>query len=192
MNWFTIGGNIKMKLTIKEMSAASLCAALTAVLSQISISVPLSPVPFTLQTFAVFLSAAVFGRKIGLLSQVVYIILGITGLPVFAGFESGPATIIGPKGGYLISFPIIPLVTAFIMDRFAKKTVGSIFLSLLAGLIPCYVLGTLWLGIILKLSVLKAIIMGTGLFVVFDIIKALAVSYISVKLQPLLSAGRFS
>lgn len=176
-----------MKLTIRDMTSASIFAALTAVLSQIIITIPFSPVPFTLQTFSVFLSAVVLGSKRSFLSQIIYIILGLVGLPVFAGFESGLGTIIGPKGGYIISFPLMTLLICYIIDKFKIDSIKGIFLAQLSGLVLCYAIGSAWLGVTMKLTLVQAIIMGTGIFVIFDIIKAIAAAVIGQKLRKILA-----
>ena len=94
----------------RELARAALFAALIAICSWISIP---TAVPFTLQTFAVFLALGVLGGKLGTLSVAVYLLLGAVGLPVFAGFQGGLGALLGATGGYLA--PTYLLSTAFII-----------------------------------------------------------------------------
>lgn len=117
-----------------------LCAALTAVCSQIQIP---AAVPFTLQTFAVFLACGLLGGKRGTVSVLIYILLGAVGLPVFAGFKGGIGALLGTTGGYIIGF----LFTALVMWLFEKvpgKKMILLGISMICGLLVCYAFGTAW------------------------------------------------
>jgi len=92
-------------------SLASLFSTLTALGAYISI--PISHVPITLQTFFVYLAGAILGSKLALLSQIIYILIGIIGFPVFAYGKAGFGVLIGPTGGYLIGF----IIGAYIIGR---------------------------------------------------------------------------
>ncbi len=125
----------------KDIVYIGIFAAIITICSWIS--VPFT-VPFTLQTFAVFLSVLLLGGKRGTLSVLVYILLGTVGLPVFSGFKGGIGAIIGPTGGYIIGF----IATALIMWAFEhapmkNRTVSSV-ISMLLGLAACYAFGTTW------------------------------------------------
>lgn len=106
------------------------------------ISVP-TAVPFTLQTFAVFIAVETLGGRLGTMSVIVYLILGAIGVPVFAGFSGGLGILLGSTGGYLIGFVFSALVMWVIEGIFGRKPVVSI-LAMLAGLLVCYLFGTLW------------------------------------------------
>lgn len=121
-----------------------LFAALIAVCSQIQIP---GAVPFTLQTFAVFLAVGLLGGKRGTVSVLIYILLGAIGLPVFAGFKGGIGALLGTTGGYIIGF----IFTALVMLAFEKISVKGkvkkmilLGISMVAGLIVCYAFGTAW------------------------------------------------
>ncbi|MCR5118031.1 MAG: biotin transporter BioY [Lachnospiraceae bacterium] len=123
----------------------SLAAAFLAVCSWISIPSIASLVPFTLQTFAVFVIVGLLGGKIGTLAILVYIMMAAVGVPVLSGFKGGLAALSGPTGGYVIGF----LFTALIMSLFRpliKKghAVPLLVLSMILGLAVCYLFGTLW------------------------------------------------
>ena len=121
-----------------------LFAALIAVCSQIQIP---GAVPFTLQTFAVFLAVGLLGGKRGTVSVLIYILLGAIGLPVFAGFKGGIGALLGTTGGYIIGF----IFSALVMLAFEKISVKGkvkkmilLGISMVAGLIVCYAFGTAW------------------------------------------------
>lgn len=115
-------------------------AALMAVFSWISIP---TAVPFTLQTFGVFLAVGVLGGKRGTLAVLVYIILGVVGLPVFAGFTGGVGILFTNTGGYILGFLFSALLMWGIEKFLGRKPVIHIF-SMIAGLIVCYAFGTAW------------------------------------------------
>src|SRR5215208_6670677 len=100
----------KTHLNIAIMTRTALMAAVTAVAAQIAIPLPFSPVPFTLQVLAVILSGLLLGPRYGALAQVVYVLLGAVGLPVFAQFSGGLGVVLGPTGGYLLSYPVAAAV----------------------------------------------------------------------------------
>lgn len=135
------------KSTTFERVACAMFAALTAVLSQFA--VPIGPVPINLATLSVFLAGGILGMTGGLVSQVVYILLGAAGLPVFAEFSGGIGVIAGPTGGYIIGYAAAAWLVGFMVDRLGRKPL-SLALSMIAGLAVCYFLGTAWFMIVTK------------------------------------------
>lgn len=127
-------------INVRSIALIGMMVAVMAVCSWISIP---SIVPFTLQTFAIFLSIALLGGARGTISVLVYILLGAIGLPVFAGFSGGIGTLLGATGGYIIGF----LATALIMwgiEKLFGKNIVIFILSAILGSIVCYVIGTYW------------------------------------------------
>ena len=102
-----------MNRTLKELILAAEFAAIISVLSQMTI--PFGLVPLTGQTFAIGLTATFLGRKLGLISVVVYLLLGLIGLPVFSGMTGGIAVLFGPTGGYLIGFLLQTWITGWMI-----------------------------------------------------------------------------
>lgn len=130
----------KFKITTADIVVVALSTAIIAVCSWISI--PLT-VPITLQTFAVFAVAGLFGMKRGTLSVLVYILLGAIGVPVLAGMQGGIDKIIGSTGGYILGFVFIALIVGFVSDKFERKLV-PLAIAMLIGLLVCYAFGTAW------------------------------------------------
>ncbi len=123
-----------------DMTYIGIFAVVIAVCSWISIP---AAVPFTLQTFAVFLAVILLGGKRGTMSVLVYILLGATGIPVFAGFRGGIGALLDHTGGYIIGF----LASALIMwaaERLAGRKPLVQAVSMFLGLAACYAVGTAW------------------------------------------------
>ena len=123
--------------------------ALTAAAAQVSVPLPFTQVPFTLQPMVVLLGALALGSRLGMLSQVLYLALGIAGLPVFAASATlapGVLRLLGPTGGYLMSYPFAAFVVGALAERgFDRRYVSSVF-AMLVGLLTIYSVGALWLA----------------------------------------------
>ena len=163
------------------MAYASMFGALTAVGAYIMI--PLPPVPITMQTLFVSLAGALLGGYLGALSQVVYILLGVIGLPVFAGGKAGFGVLIGPTGGYLIGF----VVGAFIIGKLTslRREPGLFWLmgAMAVGISIVYTLGIIQLMLVAKLSFAKAISVGLLPPLPGDIIKIVVAALICRKIR---------
>ncbi len=139
-NTTTAGRNAVLRISTADTVTVALSAALIAVCAWIS--VPMA-VPFTLQTFAVFTVAGLFGMKRGTLAMTVYLLLAAMGVPVLSGMTGGPDKLVGPTGGYLLGFVLIALMVGFASDRWKRKVL-PLALAMAAGLLVCYAFGTVW------------------------------------------------
>ena len=128
------------KLATRDLILCALFAALTAICSQIAI--PLQPVPLNLATLSVYLAGGVLGGAYAALSQVVYVLLGMAGVPVFSSLRGGLAVLAGPTGGYIAGYILSALVIGLMAARRGKW--WQLALALLAGTAVCYALGTAW------------------------------------------------
>lgn len=124
----------------RDMVYIAMFAVLIAVCSWISVP---ATVPFTLQTFGVFVTVGVLGGKRGSLSVLVYLLLGMIGVPVFAGFSGGISCLLGSTGGYIIGFLFSALVMWGMEIAFGKSRFVLV-LSMILGLMVCYLFGTIW------------------------------------------------
>jgi len=169
------------KSSLKGMAYASMFGALTALGAYIMIPLPL--IPITMQTLFVILSGALLGGYLGALSQVVYILLGIIGLPVFTGGKAGFGVLIGPTGGYLIGF----VVGAFIIGKLTslRRDPGLLWLmaSMFAGMVIVYSLGIAQLMFVAELSFIKAISVGLLPPLPGDIIKIVVAAFLCRKIR---------
>ena len=130
--------NGKKKFEPLDLAYMGMFVALMAICSWISIP---TAVPFTLQTFAVFMTVAVLGVFRGTAAILVYILLGMAGVPVFAGFSGGYGAVVGLTGGYIVGFIFTALITGGIMEAFGKK-IPVMVIAMLLGLAACYAFGT--------------------------------------------------
>lgn len=127
-----------------DMVYIGVFAVLIAICSWITIP---AVIPFTLQTFAVFLAVGVLGGKRGSLAVLIYILLGAVGIPVFSGFGAGMGVILGNTGGYIVGF-IFSALLMWGMERIFGRKTWALALSMLLGLVLCYAFGTLWFMIV--------------------------------------------
>ena len=131
---------LSKRFSARDLVLMGLMAALLAVCSWISVP---APVPFTLQTFAVFLTLLMLPAGKGTLTILAYLLLGAAGLPVFSGFRGGIAALLGPTGGYLTGFLLTGLCCAAAERLGVRSTAGKLPV-LAAGLLLCYGAGTIW------------------------------------------------
>jgi len=169
------------KINIRQMTLVSLFAALTAVGAFISI--PLYPVPLTLQTLFTLLAAMTLGSVMGMSSQIIYVMLGVVGLPVFAGFKAGIGILFGPTGGFLFGFIISAYVIGKIIEAKKEKNIFYYFLAGLSGMVIIYITGITQLSLVTGIGVKKALMVGMFPFLPGDILKIIAASFIASKLK---------
>jgi len=176
------------------MTRVALMAAVTAVAAQITIPLPFSPVPFTLQVPAVVLSGFLLGPRYGALAQAIYVLVGAIGVPVFAGFRGGLGVIVGPTGGYLLSYPIAAAVAglaAYAVARSARRrALTSGLLWGVAALAVIYALGMIWLSAVANLPLAVAFAQGVLPFVAFDLVKVVLAALVAVAAAPAIAASR--
>ncbi|MGA2763139.1 MAG: biotin transporter BioY [Spirochaetia bacterium] len=143
-----------------------------AVTAQISIPLPFTPVPVTLQTLAVVLTGALLGSRRGTLAILLYLAEGFAGLPVFSLGRAGFIHLFGPTGGYLVGFIAAAWLTGFLVERrVAAKLPGALLVIILGLLVP-YIPGVAWLGIS-AVGFPKAFVLGFLPFLVGDGIKVI-------------------
>ncbi len=183
--------NQKSFLTVRELCATALGAALMTICAWISIP---AQVPFTLQTFAVFFVTALLGLKCGTLSVIVYLLLGAVGLPVFAGFKGGLGSLMGVTGGYLLGFVFSALAVGLI-TRFFSRSLPVLIVSMIVGLVLCYAFGSAWFQI-LYIRTKGAITTGAVLsacvipYLIPDAIKIALAAILVRRLQPHVSLAK--
>jgi len=168
-------------LSTRGMIYVSMFGALTAIGALISI--PLQPVPVTLQTLFLYLAGSLLGGRLGALSQIIYVILGVIGLPVFSGGKAGLGVFMGPTGGYLLGFIAGAFVTGKIAEAREKPGLVWIVLAMLVGTAVVYTLGVTQLVLIGELSVEKALAVGVLPFLPGDALKIAAAAVITMKVK---------
>ncbi len=134
----------------EQIGAVLFVTMLTAVAAQISVPLPFTPVPFTFQPMVVLVGAAALGSRLGMASQILYVALGIAGVPVFAAtpvLPQGIARLLGPTGGYLMSYPFAAFVAGWLAERGFDRRYVTAVLAMVCGLVVVFAGGVLWLSI---------------------------------------------
>ncbi len=160
---------------------AAMFGALTAVSAFMVI--PLQPLPITLQTLFTSLAAILLGGYTGAFSQIIYVLLGIIGLPVFAGGKAGIGILFGPSGGYLIGFIVGAYVIGKIVESRRNPGLAWIVFALLAGHLVIYTLGSIQLSIVTHFTLLEALMVGVVPFLIGDLLKLFTAAWIALKLR---------
>jgi len=179
---------------MQRAAAVAFVTALTAAAAQVSFPLPFTPVPFTLQPMIVLLGGAVLGAPLGMASQVAYLALGIVGLPVFAAspvLPQGAARLLGPTGGYLMSYPLAAFVAGWLAERGFDRRYPTAVLAMAAGLAAIFAGGVLWLGLFAQpaLGVSGAVASGLAPFIVIDVLKLFVAAAAMPALWRLVGSG---
>lgn len=170
---------------IKSLARMAICTALIVVCSWLT--VPFT-VPFTMQTFAIFFTVCLLGPWQGMISILVYILLGAVGVPVFSGFRGGLDALLGPTGGYILGFLATAPITGLMMgDGKLRRLIPAMVLGFLA----CYVFGTAWFMVVYTRNT-GAIGLWTALgwcvfpFILPDAAKMALAALVARRLKPIL------
>lgn len=159
------------KALLVQLATVVIMAAVTALTARITLPLPFTPVPITLQTLAVVLAGLVLGARGGAASQLLYLSLIIAGLP-FDAKGLGPAAFFSPTAGYLIGFVPAAFVTGWLADRLARPSRWGNFVAALAGMAVIYLFGTTWLATMIG-SWEQAWLLAVAPFILVDLAKAL-------------------
>ena len=152
-------------------------AAATAAGAQISVPLGFTPVPLVMQDMVVLLGGAALGSRLGMAAQVVYLLAGISGLPVFAAsavLPQGALRLLGPTGGYLISYPFAAFLTGYLAERGFDRRYSTSVLAMAAGLVVIFAFGVSWLAMFARPAALgfdAALRAGLYPFLLGDVFK---------------------
>lgn len=172
----------KKKLSIRQIALVGLMTSVICILGPWALHIPVSPVPISLGMLAIYFVTSVLGMKLGFVSVMIYLLLGLTGLPVFTDFMGGPGKLLGPTGGYLIGYLFMALICGFFTDKWSDKIVINFF-GMILGTAACYLFGTLWLGYQLSLSFTEALMIGVIPYIPGDMIKLVIAIAIGSRLR---------
>jgi biotin transport system substrate-specific component len=130
--------------------AVLLIAAATAAAAQVSIPLAFTPVPLVLQDVVVLLGGAALGSRLGMAAQLLYLLAGLSGLPVFAAsavLPQGPLRLLGPTGGYLMSYPFAAFLAGYLAERGFDRRYWTSVLAMIAGLVVIFAFGVMWIAL---------------------------------------------
>ena len=150
-----------------DITITALMTAVTCILAPLSI--PIGPVPISFTNLAIYLSLYLLGWKKGTISYLIYLLLGLVGLPVFSGFTGGPAKLAGPTGGYIIGFIVMAIIAGLVIDNCHKPLINLI--GMIVGTIVCYLFGTVWFCIVADYTFKAALAVCVIPFIPADLIK---------------------
>lgn len=177
-----------MKTKTREITLISLFSALTAIGAFISI--PLGPVPITLQTLFVLLAGFLLSPRSAALSQIVYIGIGLVGVPIFSGFTGGLQAVLKPSFGFLVGFVMASVIASVISRK--HPTPKGLFLAGATATICMYIIGIPYMAFILNsvmdsgFSFMAILNMGLFLFLPGDLLKLLIATYLGNRLRKVL------
>lgn len=178
-----------MKIRTREMILVAMFTALTAIGAFIKI--PIGPVPITLQPLFVSLAGILLGSRLGALSQLIYVIIGLIGIPVFTA-GGGPAYVFKPSFGYLLAYILAAFVVGKISEECDKPSYLRLFLASLAGITVVYIIGVPYLYMILKyvmgtkITFIGALKTGFLVFIPGDIVKCIVTALLGAKVVPVI------
>jgi len=164
-----------MITSTKTIVQVGMFAAIIVVLAQIAIPMPVG-VPVTLQTFAIALCGYVLGKKNGVLSTGIYILMGVLGLPVFANFRGGIGVVFGMTGGFIWGFLVLAFLSG-LHTQFKSKSIG-IALGLI-GLVICHVLGVIQFSVVTSTPLLKALFLVSVPYLIKDVISIVVAYFVA-------------
>ncbi|MCM1100345.1 MAG: biotin transporter BioY [Clostridium sp.] len=173
---------------IKEMAVIGLMTAVVCVLAPISFYIPISPVPISLGSMMIYFVVTVLGARRGTVSVLLYILLGLAGLPVLSGFTGGAGKLFGPTGGYIIGYIFLALIFGFFTDHWKDRLAMQI-LGAILGTLALYLFGTLWLGRQLGIDFMAALWAGVIPYIPGDIVKLILAMTLGIKLRKRLHAA---
>lgn len=161
------------KSTTYQLALIGVMTALTCILGPMSVVLPFTPVPISLTNLVVYLSVWLLGWRLGTVSYLVYLLIGLVGLPVFSGFTGGAGKLFGPTGGYLIGFIFMAIVAGLFMERQSRWYFR--LLGMILGTLIAYLFGTLWLAYVANMNFQGALAAGVLPFIPGDLVKMLLI-----------------
>ena len=175
-------------MSIKRIVSIALMTAVICVLSPFAIAIPISPVPVSLATLAIYLTLMIIGLVDGTISVIIYVILGFAGAPVFTGFTGGVGKVLGPTGGYIIGYIFLAMIEGIFVERARgarpyEKASAIVFLGMLLGTLVLYAFGSLWLARQANMSLAAALSVGALPFIIGDIVKMIVALFVGTKIR---------
>lgn len=167
-------------MPIRTITLIAVMTAVTCVLAPFTL--PIGPVPISLTNFVIFLGVYVLGTKRETISYLIYLLIGLIGVPVFSGFSGGVGKLFGPTGGYLIGFVPMLLIGGYIVERTRGKFLPS-FLGMILGAAVCNILGTIWLAFQANLDFRAALFAGVIPFLPGDLVKIVLAAVLGPKIS---------
>ncbi len=174
----------------QTLTIIALMAAVTCILGPLSITIPVSPVPISFTNLAIYLTVMILGWKKGVVSYLIYLLIGLAGVPVFSAFTSGPGKLLGPTGGYLIGFVFLALISGFFVEKFNGK-IYMYAAGMVVGTAVTYAFGTIWLAYQAHMDFAAALMAGVIPYLPGDIVKILIAVFAGNEIRKRLAKAGF-
>lgn len=178
---------MKKKINVNQIVFIGIMSAIICILGPLSLPIGVVPISFT--NLAIYFVLYALGMKNGTISYFIYMLIGFVGIPVFSGFTSGPAKLIGPTGGYIIGFIFMALISGLFIDKFIAKRYLCIT-GMVLGTAVCYAIGTIWLSFQANMSIGAALVAGVIPFIAGDLIKILIAAYLGPQIRSRLNKSK--
>lgn len=175
------------QISTSTMAVVALMTAVVCVLAPFSI--PVGVVPVSLASFGLYLAIRILGGRKATIVCAMYLLIGFIGLPVFSGFVGGPGVLLGPTGGYLIGYLLLTMIAGFFVDKFPGKQ-RFCLLGYVLGTMACYMVGTVWLMVLMTLDLKTALMLGVIPFLPGDVIKMITALILGEKVRRALPGMR--
>lgn len=179
-----------MRMKIRQITYVGIFAAITAVCSQIAFPLPFTSVPVTLSLLAVFLCGAVLSPWEAFASQLVYLLIGAIGVPVYAQLTSGPAILFGMTGGYLFAYAMMSPLIAFSAKKFKSHLFPALICGMVLSLIVCYTVGTVWFVLVTQSTFIAALSACVVPFIIPDLAKIALAAVLGVAIRKALHKAK--
>jgi biotin transport system substrate-specific component len=171
---------MESNMKIRQMAIIGVITAVICILGPLSI--PIGVVPITFTNLAIYFALYTLGMRKGTLSYIIYMLIGLAGLPVFSGFSGGLPKLVGPTGGYIIGFIFMALIGGCFIDKFWDKWYLSL-VGMVIGTAICYLFGTVWLAYQAHMSLGAAFSVGVIPFIMGDMIKILIAALVGPQIR---------
>lgn len=171
-----------MNINTKMLTRVGLMTAIICISAPISIPLPISPVPITLGTFALYLSLYILEYKQAILSTIIYLFLGAIGLPVFSGYSGGFNRFFGAGGGYLVGYIFLVIIGGYFVNKYSNNAIFQIC-GCFIGTIITYLIGTFWLAKVVGASFIDTIPTGVLVYLPLDSLKIVFAHCIGTKIK---------
>lgn len=171
----------------KRLTNLILCALFAAIISVFSVmTIPIGVVPVSMSVFAIMLTGMLLNWRMAAVSAAVYVLLGLIGVPVFSGFRGGLSVLVGPTGGFILSYVPMAAIISLISSRKIKNKIVGVFLHIsgaIVGLVLCYLLGTTQFTMVTGSSFINALAICVYPFIVFDLAKTAIAVIVAISVK---------
>ncbi len=188
--------NTANKTKTQYLILTAMMTAFTAICAVISVPLPFSPVPVSLATLAVLICGGLLGPKYGSLSQIIYLLLGAVGVPIFHSFTGGMGILLGPTGGFLFGYIFMAFTFGLLTDIILKnkrtgdiKSTALVFFAAVHATITCYIPGLLWFMVVTGNGIGTAASMAVLPFIPVDLFKCIVAALLVKRLTSILPKG---